>query len=92
MEVSFVPKSIGNLSRLSTETQSVLCKWHEHCDGPVFHLVRIKGGTKSSLAAPAFKGTDGHKVWNSNQKGLRASPCAHEIEIHFRQAGHSRVD
>ena len=92
MEVSFVPKSIGNLSRPPTETQSVLCKWHEHCDGPVFDLVRIKGETKSSLAAPVFKGTDGHKVWMSHQQGLRASPCTHEIEIQFSQAGHSRVD
>ena len=49
MKVSFAPKSVENLSRAPGETQSALRTQHEHRDGPIFHLVRIKRGTKSEF-------------------------------------------
>lgn len=49
MKVSFAPKSVENLSRAPAETQSALRTQHEHRDGPIFHLVRIKRGTKSEF-------------------------------------------
>ena len=49
MKVSFAPKSVENLSRAPAETQSALRTQHEHRDGPIFHLVRIKQGTKSEF-------------------------------------------
>ena len=49
MKVSFAPKSVENLSRAPGETQSALRTQHEHRDGPIFHLVRMKRGTKSEF-------------------------------------------
>ena len=52
----------------------------EHRDSPVFHLVRIKRGTKSSLTVPLLKGTSGPKVLMSHQQGPSASLCTPGFE------------
>ena len=62
MKVSFAPKSVENLSRAPAETQSALRTQHEHRDGPIFHLVRIKQGTKSEFDCARVE-TSRPKVW-----------------------------
>ena len=73
MEVSFVPKSIENLSRPRTETPSVWPEQHEfeRRDGPVLHLLWIKRRRTSELTAPLFQGAHGSKIWMSHQHGLK---------------------
>lgn len=97
IEVSFACKASGILEkplfRPHTETPCVLRKRHEHREGPVVHLVRIKRRTHSSLTAPEFKGTSGPKIGSHPQGLIYTRPRA-LVKLKYRslKSAHSRVE